>query len=723
MKIPSANSLYLIGLLAALSVPASATVQILSMTPSPRSPQVIGTTITWTATASDTNAGPLTFRTYITPPGGTALMVRDFLPGTLKSSTWTSVPFTWLPAACTNMMSAGVDAFTCEPIEGVYSIEVVAKDFTSGQSATKTIKFQVTPLVTGSAPVLAPTANPLVSIFGTPACATGSSVRVSFQEDVTGAPPAIMTNWVNCHPTLTSNFEIAGVYPKTMYKIFAQTTTGSKVVNGPTLTYQTGVLPTSIPFPTFTLVTNPNPDTAQPIILHNLIQLGGGSIYPDVATDLAGNIIWYYYANDTVHTDLLTRPLQNGTFLSIENGSAWNPAATNGQYLRQVDLAGNVIRETNTGVLQQELLALGATDAQACNAVPSPPPIGSACLGAFHHDAIQTLPPIVGSTLPGPFTAVIADIEKIFPPGTQGNTTGLPVDIIGDIIIVLDSNWNVVWYFDAFQHDGGCPVSPATGPCQLDINRPAVLGETCYNGQSGCPPVLLLGPGIAEYANDWLHANSLYYWPTDTFGGASNDIIWSSRHQDWVMKIDYENGAPSATGEILWRMGNQGDFTWVGPADPWPWFSHQHDAGIEDSGAGVMTIFDNGNTRIAPPPIGLGGSPGCLPYDCNSRGVAVTFTEPTPPAACTATSCLVTAVLNSDLGYFSAAMGSAQLLSNGDYFFQPAIVLTPQLTTVGYSMEVAPVPATDLPSVLLDLEGPEHYRGWAMTSMYFPPIT
>ena len=66
-----------------------------------------------------------------------------------------------------------------------------------------------------------------------------------------------------------------------------------------------------------------------------------------------------------------------------------------------------------------------------------------------------------------------------------------------------------------------------------------------------------------------------------------------------------------------------------------------------------------------------------------------------------------TAVLSSDLGYFSTAMGSAQLLSNGDYFFQPAIVLTPQLTTAGYSMEVAPVPATDLPTVLLNLEGPD----------------
>jgi hypothetical protein len=622
------------------------------------------------------------------------------------------------------MMSGGVDAFTCEPTEGVYSIEIEAKDFTSGQTATETVSFQVTPLVTGSAPVVAPTANPLVSLFSAPACVTGNSIRVSFQEAIAGAPPATTTNWLPCQTT-TSNFEIAGVYPNTMYTIFAQTTNGSKILNGPSLNYKTGVLPASIPFPTFTTLISSNPDTAQPIILHNMIELGGGSLYPDVATDLAGNIIWYYYPGDPGHADILTRPLQNGTFLSVEEGVAWNPATKTGQFLRQVDLAGNIIRETNTGALQQELLAMGATDAQACNVVPKPAPIGAACLGQFHHDAIQTLPPTVNSTLPGPFTAVIADIEKIFPAGTQGNTTGLPVDIIGDMIIVLDSNWNVVWYFDAFQHDGGCPVSPATGPCQLDINRAAVLGETCGGNTAGCPEGLLLGPGIAPLANDWLHANSLYFWPTDTFGGgAPNDIIWSSRHQDWVMKIDYENGSSSATGELLWRMGNQGDFTWVGPADRWPWFSHQHEVGIEDSGTGVMTLFDNGNTRVSPPPLGLGASPACQPYDCNSRGMALTFTESPAPTACSdSIACTVTAVLSSDLGYFSTAMGSAQLLLNGDYFFQPAIVITLQEETAGFSMEIAPVPATGLPSLLLDLKGPEHYRGWQMTSMYFPPIT
>ena len=74
--------------------------------------------------------------------------------------------------------------------------------------------------------------------------------------------------------------------------------------------------------------------------------------------------------------------------------------------------------------------------------LPSPAPVGSSCLGAFHHDAIQTLP--------NGYTAVLVDVEKIFPAGTQGDTSGLPVDIVGDAIIVLNQNWQVVWYFNCF---------------------------------------------------------------------------------------------------------------------------------------------------------------------------------------------------------------------------------------------------------------------------------
>jgi hypothetical protein len=348
------------------------------------------------------------------------------------------------------------------------------------------------------------------------------------------------------------------------------------------------------------------------------------------------------------------------------------------------------------------LIALGATGLGPCNVFPSPAPVGSSCLGAFHHDAIQTLP--------NNYMAVLVDVEEIFPPGTQGDNTGLPVDIVGDAIVVLNRDWQAVWYFNAFEHDSGCPVPPATGPCQLDINRAAVLGGSCGASSPGCPPMFLLGPGIAPAAIDWLHGNSLYYWPTDNFGGASGDIVWSSKNQDWVMKIDYKNG--TGTGEILWRMGNEGDFTFNNIYnDPWPWFSGQHDVGIAENGAGVMTIFDDGDTRVSSPPGGL-GYPGCEPSDCDSRGMALNFNESTME---------VTPVLSDDLGSYSTAMGSAQLLPDGNYFFMSGWVLANN-SVVSYALEILPTAGTDTGTTVLNVEqSVGGYRAWQMSSLYNPP--
>jgi len=667
-------------LLTAVCAPAHATVSILSMTPSVSSPQALGTVVVWTVTATDSHSGPLTFRFNVTAPGGSALLAKDYNVGTLSSGVWTSLPFSWSPTS----------------FEGTYNIQVLIKDFTSGQTASQTASFVVTPLASGTTPVVAPTANPLVALFAAPSCAAGSTMRVVFQV-ASKTRPSTITNSVKCHPPTTMNFEIAGMYPSTVYNIYSQTITGVQTVNGPTVTFTTGAIQAGIPIPHFNTIVAPatGSDTAASVLLLGPAQLGSvGTNQPSVATDLSGRILWYYYPNTADHFVLLTRPLLNGTFLTIQDDTAWNPASVNGQVLREIDLAGNIIRETNTGIIQQQLLAKGATDAGPCNATPSP----TACLGSFHHEAIQTLP--------NGQTAVIADIEMIFPPYTQGNMSGLPVDIVGDMIVVLNSNWQVDWYFDAFQHDGGAP--------QLDINRPAVLGESCINGQSGCPPIFLLGPGTAPQANDWLHANSVYYDPQD------GSLIWSSRHQDWIMKVDYESGSPSATGNILWCMGQDGGFTFNNIYnDPWPWFSHQHEAGIQNSGLGVLTVLDNGNTRISPQPLGL-GQPGCEPNDCNSRGMVLTVQQTctgTPP---TCTNLQVSPDLAVNLGVFSEAMGSADLLSNNNYFFLASLVETPP-TVTSYSIEILPTSGTDTGTQVFNLAGPQSYRAWRMPSLYAPP--
>jgi len=273
---------------------------------------------------------------------------------------------------------------------------------------------------------------------------------------------------------------------------------------------------------------------------------------------------------------------------------------------------------------------------------------------------------------------------------------------VGDAIIVLNQNWQVVWHWNAFQHDSGAP--------QLNINRAAVLGETCGVNQAGCPPMFLLGTGIAPLAKDWLHANSIYYWPTDISGGVSGDMLLSLRHQDWVVKIDYNNG--SGTGNILWRMGPDGDFTFNNTDnDPWPWFSHQHEVAIESTG--VMTLVDNGNTRVSPPPLGL-GSPGCQPSDCNSRGMALAFNESKKQ---------VTPVLSADLGYYSNAVGSAQFLpDDGNYFFLAGNVVM-STTVNSYSLEILPTAGTDTGTVVLNLKGGIQNRAWQMKSLYNPPTS
>jgi hypothetical protein len=314
--------------------------------------------------------------------------------------------------------------------------------------------------------------------------------------------------------------------------------------------------------------------------------------------------------------------------------------------------------------------------------------------------------------------AALLDIERIYPAGTQNTAGSLPVDIIGDMIIVMNANWQVVWYWDSFDPSGGGQGYP-----QLPITQTAPLGETCGTATSGCPPMFLLGPNISPLAHDWLHANSLYYWPAPQDGNATGgDLIMSVRHQDRIFHINYQDGA--GNGSIVWQMGPADDgllqpsnFTFDNKwNDPWEWFSHQHEAGMENAGAGPMTLFDNGDTRVGSAPLGLGSE--CKPYDCDSRGMALTVDVAT---------LTVTPVVSLDLGAYSTAMGSAQLLSNGDYFFlNPIVFVLAQDSTLAYSEEFGPNPPSPQEGkadVVMEISAPQQYRGWQMPSLYVPPTT
>jgi hypothetical protein len=230
MRSPTIGVASLVALLTALSVPGHATVQIISASPSPSPPELIGVSVSWTVMATDTNPGPLTFQFNVAAPQGPFRLARDFNIGSLAGGTWTAPPFAWTPTG----------------VEGTYQIQVIAKDFTSGESASQIVTYQVRPLVTGHNPVVVPTPHPLVALFSAPSCAAGSTMSVTFQQRSKKTPPS-QTNWVNCHPPATMTFEIGGMYPKATYDMYAQTNTGGTIVNGPAVSFTTRSLPVGVP--------------------------------------------------------------------------------------------------------------------------------------------------------------------------------------------------------------------------------------------------------------------------------------------------------------------------------------------------------------------------------------------------------------------------------------------------------------------------------------------
>lgn len=165
---------------------------------------------------------------------------------------------------------------------------------------------------------------------------------------------------------------------------------------------------------------------------------------------------------------------------------------------------------------------------------------------SFHHDV---LPLANGHIL------AIVNCTKNFTnlPGYPGTT-----NVLGDGIVDLDQNFNPVWAWNSFDW--------------LDINRHL--------------------DGLA----DWTHANALVYSPND------GNLILSMRSQSWVIKIDYANG--TGAGDILWKLGYQGDFALTvdgAPSDdPSEWFSFQHfpnllsQSGSQDN----LAVWDNGDSRF-----------------------------------------------------------------------------------------------------------------------------
>jgi arylsulfate sulfotransferase len=569
-----------------LSGAAMATPVLAVPTTSLASPQPLGTSVTISYSATDTDPGVLAYRVQIGIVGSSTLsMMRDF-----------------------NTQNSFL--FTPELHAGNYQIVITAYNNATGNTASATIpSFKFSALASAGVPVLSPTPNALVALLSTPPCAARyKSVRASILRS--GAAVPFATNWNNCVKGSENNILIAGMRASTQYTITPQYTNGTTITSGAPMSYTTGAAPVSLS--SGTVVTPQTSADSQPERFY-LMSLTTPQI-PE-AIDTSGTPVWYYL-DPSGTTATLTRPIPGGDIMVYANGpNSLGNGVVNSTIVRQIDLAGNIVHETNASLLGNAVAAMAGLTQQCYFG-------GTECVGgSIDHEALQ---------LPNGNYLVEMSEEQVFTNGAQGSSPSNPVDIIGDVIVELNPQLQVIWYWRAFDN--------------LNVDRAAVLGETCANNQGGCPAVIL-----ASIANDWLHGNAIQY------NVADGSFIFSLRHQDWIIKVNFDNG--TGDGSTIWTMGLDGNFT-INSSDPYPWFSHQHDPGFLNNGTTVLAVFDNGNTRVQPPPLGLGLPQGTL--DGDSRGYVLDVDQ---------VNMVVTPILLDDLGFYSEALGTSMQLTNGDYYF------------------------------------------------------
>jgi len=264
-------------------------------------------------------------------------------------------------------------------------------------------------------------------------------------------------------------FFVAGMRANTTYHIRVQRQCSNFTDASSDATFTTGALP-DLPFPALQ-VSRPSPSqsaaTAEnPGIEMITVPLAGTPMF---FTDRDGHTIWYYDVGQG-NFPFVFKLLPDGHIVLTFT----NPKDTT---LREIDLAGNTIREMDIYALQQKLQRAGY------DFVP----------GGYHHDV---LPLANGHIL------VLVTCGKSFT-----DLSGYPGDtfVQGDAIVDLDQNWDPVWawnsfdYLDVNRHLNGLPdwthsnalvYSPDDGNILLSMRHQSWVLKIDYNNGSGTGNVL-----------------------------------------------------------------------------------------------------------------------------------------------------------------------------------------------------------------------------------------
>jgi arylsulfate sulfotransferase len=463
-----AVSVMALGSLDARAATTSPTGCTVSLQPSAPSPRPVGERMIWTATAANCGAAPVYQFEVAARAEGRAgegserepgrrrfAMVRDF---SLDKS------FAWAPME-----------------EGGYEVKVKVKDGFDAVPATSTVaSYEVISRVAGDDAVVTPTLNPLVALYSAPPCRHGD-MRVWFRP-ASGPPNSrwTSTNTLPCLRGQSRNFVVAGMLANTTYEMVHR---GGEDEDASiaSLLFTTGTPPAALSIPIFTIRQAPAPgaELRRDVLYHNLAARPAANQVNLLATDLGGGLEWYYdpLASGLVGIGLPGGvPLPKGTVM-LGGRDSHRPLGLN--VMREIDLAGNPLRETNIDAVNAQLKARGQE-----------------IIYGFHHEFLR---------LPNGDIATLGWTQKTI------DVAGTPTRYAGDMLMVLDQDLQLVWTWDAFDH--------------LDVNRAPILGELC--GPGPCP---LIG------AVDWLHENAVSWSPAD------GNLLISVRHQDWVIKIDYARG-------------------------------------------------------------------------------------------------------------------------------------------------------------------------------------
>ena len=242
----------------------------------------------------------------------------------------------------------------------------------------------------------------------------------------------------------------------------------------------------------------------------------------------------------------------------------------------------------------------------------------------------------------------------------------------------------------------------------LTINNVAVGGDALIDWDPQKGPVWTwatfdhLPLSHAPYGlTDWTHSNAVVYSPTD------GNLILSMRNQNWVIKINYNNGA--GDGSILWTLGDGGSFTLPPGQAPIEWNYGQHyPTFVSPNSAGVISlmVFNDGNNRLMDSNNDVCGTPGV--GACYSSVPIYQLDESAKTA---------TVLWEANLSpYFSLCCGDALILPNGDMEVDIAF---DQTVTPGYS-DIEEFTQTQAPELVWEMliYNQLAYRGMRIPSLY-----